>query len=259
MRILIIEDEQSAARRLERIVKEVISDAHIIACLATVEETLSYWEKADSLPELILMDIHLADGSAFDILDQITINCPIIFTTAYDEYALQAFKHNSIDYLLKPIKKTELQLAVDKLRRLQGNQDRAIDYEKLAQHMLQDQQAESINRFVIKYGGKIKMVELDEIAYFYIESKVTLLKTFSGRSYALDYNLEELDDLLPPQNFFRINRSCIVQVSAIEEMHRLSKSRIKLTLNPPANFEVIASSEKSSEFKKWLPRANKLH
>lgn len=256
MKILIIEDEIGAARRLSRILAEVLPQAQIVDIISSVEQALAFLKKENGALDLIMMDIHLSDGSAFDILEKVPITCPIIFTTAYDEYAMEAFKHNSIDYLLKPIKKESLEHAYEKLQRFQLPQSNQLDYQKLAKNILHAQDAH-IKRFVIKYGGKIKTVEIAEVAYCYIQSKVTFLKTFDGRSYGTDYNLEELEEMLPKQRFFRFNRSCIVQVSAIDEMYRLSKSRIKLKLRPPADFEIIASTEKTSDFKKWLPQAER--
>lgn len=251
MNILIIEDELSAAKRLHKLVSELRPHAHILDSLDTVEASLD-WLNKHAAPDLILLDIHLADGSSFEILQQHPLDTPIIFTTAYDEYALQAFKVNSIDYLLKPIKRGELDQALAKYEKQIGTPTaQAVDYQALAKAM-QAEQMQYQKRIVLRFRQSIKAIEIDEIAYFFIESRVCLLRTFEGKTYPVDFNLDELEEKLDPQRFFRANRQCIVSIEGIGKMHTYSKSRIKIELKPPADFETVVSSERSARFKKWL-------
>ena len=245
-RILIIEDEDAAARRLQKLVKELIPEVEMEAPLDSVEGVLN-WMQDHELPNLIFMDIHLADGSSFEIFNHVQIEKPIIFTTAYDQYAIQAFKVNTIDYLLKPIKRQELEQAIEKYRKWKGGAQ--VDYAQLARTL----QGEQYNkRFLIRIGQSIRVVEMKEAAYFYTESKITFVVTREGKRYPLDYSLENLEEMADPQSFFRINRQFIVNIEAIREMYAYSKSRVKVELKPDCDLETIVSTERSPHFKKWL-------
>ena len=246
MKVLIIEDEDAAARRLQKLVKEIIPDAELKEPLDSVEAVLN-WLDNNELPDLIFMDIHLADGSSFEIFNHVQVEKPVIFTTAYDQYAIQAFKVNTIDYLLKPIKRQELEQAIEKYRKWLGGAQ--IDYAQLARAM----QGEQYNkRFLIRIGQSIRVVEMKEAAYFYTESKISFVVTREGKRYPLDYSLEKLEEMSDPQIFFRINRQFIVNIEAIKEMYAYSKSRVKVELVPPCELETIVSTERSPYFKKWL-------
>ncbi|MCB0551002.1 MAG: response regulator transcription factor [Phaeodactylibacter sp.] len=246
MKVLIIEDEDAAARRLQKLVKEIIPEAELEEPLDSVEAVLN-WLDNNELPDLIFMDIHLADGSSFEIFNHVQVEKPVIFTTAYDQYAIQAFKVNTIDYLLKPIKRQELEQAIEKYRKWLGGAQ--IDYAQLARAM----QGEQYNkRFLIRIGQSIRVVEMKEAAYFYTESKISFVVTREGKRYPLDYSLEKLEEMSDPQIFFRINRQFIVNIEAIKEMYAYSKSRVKVELVPPCELETIVSTERSPYFKKWL-------
>ncbi|TAE57899.1 MAG: DNA-binding response regulator, partial [Bacteroidetes bacterium] len=199
----------------------------------------------------LLLDIHLADGSSFEIFRETEITCPVIFTTAYDQYAIQAFKVNSIDYLLKPIKKEELLAALQKYHQMQEKKEGSmIDFRKIFEAL--PRQREYQKRVLIRFGQHIKAIEIAQAAYFFLESKITLMRTHDGKDYPLDYNLEEMQEMLDPGQFFRINRKYIVNISAIDQMFAYSKSRVKLLLKPPCQEETIVSAERAADFREWL-------
>ncbi|MEL6592837.1 MAG: LytTR family DNA-binding domain-containing protein [Bacteroidota bacterium] len=248
MKILIIEDERLASQRLIRMIKALEPQVEVLAELESVEETLEWWAE-NTPPELMFMDIHLADGSAFEILRQLEVECPIIFTTAYDAYAIQAFKHNSIDYILKPVKKEELQAALAKFHRAQQTASANFDYQALAKAL---QEREAPKRLLIRFGQQLKAVEFEEVAYFYIEERVCFLMTHAGKRYPIDQTLDQLDGMLEPKKFFRINRQLIANIEAIDQMFTMSKSRVKISLKPEAPVDALVSSERSALFKKWL-------
>lgn len=256
MDILIIEDEQNASQRLQKLISEVSPNANVIGILDSVESAIE-WFKDHEAPDLIMLDIHLADGSSFDIFSEVNVKAPIIFTTAYDEYAIQAFKVNSVDYLLKPIKKQELASSLEKFREIYESKQNAepeIDYKKLAEAIESRNQFQE--RIVIRYGQHIKAIEIQEAAYFYVNSRITFLQTYGGKSYPVDYNLDQLEAILDPRKFFRINRKFIVNIQAIDQMYTYSKSRVKIMLNPPSDEDTIVSSERSASFKRWLTGSN---
>ena len=247
MKVLIIEDEQPAVNRLEKLIKEMDNSIEIIASLDSVEAVLD-WAQKEEMPDLLFLDIHLADGSAFEIFTRIKISKPIIFTTAYDQYAIQAFKVNAIDYLLKPIKKDELKTALEKYNTLQATT--SFDYAKLAQQ-LQKEKSQRLKRFLIRVGQNLKTIEIKDVAYFYTENKITFLTTSEGKRYAVDYSLDKLEEDLDNEIFFRVNRQFIVRVSSIAKMVTVSKSRVKIVLEP-CSIDTIVSTERSGKFKRWL-------
>lgn len=251
MNILIVEDENAAARRLEKLLAEIAPDAQILQRLDSIETTIQ-WLDANPAPDLILLDIHLADGDSFEIFKHMEVNSPVIFTTAYDEYALEAFKVNAVDYLLKPIKVKELQAAIDKYRRV--FQVKKPDYSALLESLRkQELEVNAPRRLLIRFANSIKLVDIEDAAYFYTKDKITFLITRrSGKRYPVDYPLEKLEAMLDPQSFFRINRQFIINIQAIQEMHPYSKSRIKVDLEPACDMDTIVSTERSAAFKKWL-------
>jgi DNA-binding LytR/AlgR family response regulator len=253
MKILIIEDEKAAAQRLQKLIEEVEPGAELIAVLDSIEAAVA-WFRTEKSPDLVFADIHLADGSSFEIFKEVEVEVPLIFTTAYDQYAIDAFKLNSVDYLLKPIKREELTHSFAKFRKVHTAAEPAepgIDYARLALALRQEKQ-DFQKRIVIRYGQHIKAVEIADIAYFYIDSKITLLRTFEGKNSPVDYNMDQLEEILNPSEFFRINRSCIVNIRAIDKMFAYSKSRVKIEMNPAHDQETIVSSERSALFKEWL-------
>jgi len=250
MKILIIEDENAAARRLEKLLGELAPEAVVLDRLDSVEAAV-LWLQNNPQPDLMLLDIHLADGSSFEIFDHVSIACPVIFTTAYDEYALRAFKVNAVDYLLKPIKANELAAALDKCKRL--SQTPATDYAPLLNMLRQQEGARYLRRMLIRFSNSIKLVDMSDAAYFYTKDKIAFLVSRStGKRFPVDYPLDKLESLLDPAVFFRINRQFIINVAAIKEMHPYSKSRVKVVLEPGTDQDTIVSTERSAEFKRWL-------
>ncbi|MFN8155129.1 MAG: LytTR family DNA-binding domain-containing protein [Bacteroidia bacterium] len=250
MKVLIIEDELLAAERLVKMIKEVLPDAEILDMLVSIKSTVE-WLNTHAAPDVIMMDIHLADGPSFEIFNKTRVTSPVIFTTAYDQHALEAFKVNSIDYLLKPIKKEELTKAFEKLKMLSE-----INMKRLESLMNvlsgKGGPKEYQKRIVIRYGDTIKMVEVGEVAYFYTEDKINYLCTTGNLRYPIDYNLDELESLLNPDEFFRINRQFIINIRSIEKMLAWSKSRVKVILKPATTEDTIVSTERSPYFKDWL-------
>ncbi len=254
MKILLIEDENAAARRLEKLLGEVAPDASVVGRLDSVEAAIG-WFQTNAQPDLILLDIHLADGSSFEIFEHVKVKSPVIFTTAFDEYALKAFKVNAVDYLLKPIKINELAEAIDKYRRVFQPTAPTADYSGLLQTLRQQEGGQFyLRRMLIRFSNSFRLVDMSDAAYFYTKDKITFLVTRStAKRFPVDYPLDKLETLLDPAVFFRINRQFIINVAAIREMHPYSKSRVKVDLEPPtSDLETIVSTERSSEFKKWL-------
>lgn len=250
MKVLIIEDENAAARRLEKLLAEVEPEAVVLQRLDSVESSI-LWLQNNPQPDLILLDIHLADGASFEIFEHTAVTCPIIFTTAYDEYALQAFKVNAVDYLLKPIKTNELSAAIEKYKRVFTSN--VPDYSALLETLRRQEGQNYLRRMLIRFGNSIKLVDMSDAAYFYTKDKIAFLVSRStGKRFPVDYPLDKLENMLDPKIFFRINRQFIVNVAAIKEMHPYSKSRVKVELDPSTDLETIVSTERSADFKKWL-------
>jgi two-component system response regulator LytT len=243
MKIVLIEDEAPALRRLEKIIAEHAPDAEIVQRLDSVEATVQYLQQQPA-PDLIFMDIHLADGSAFDVFEQVEVSAPIVFTTAFDAYTLRAFKVNAIDYLMKPIKSEEVKAALEKFHQWQI---------RVVTPPLKAAPAEPLRRILVRLGQSMRLVEVQDVAYFYTRDKLTFLVTRStGKRYPLDMPLDRLEDCLDSSLFFRINRQFIVQIHAIKEMHPHSKSRLKIDLDPPADVETVVSTERAADFRQWL-------
>jgi len=249
MKVLIIEDEIFAAEKLEQMLLEINPSITVLAKLGSINQSVKWL--VNHTCDLIFLDIQLSDGISFSIFDQITINTPIIFTTAYDQYAIKAFQLNSISYLLKPIRKVELEESLIKYRSLKSAF--TIDFDMLLAN-IQGREPEYKKRFLIQIGEKIKKVELGEIAYFFVLEKAVFMKTFQGNTYPVEYTLDKLESLINPEKFFRINRKYIVNMDAISNMSAYSRSRVKLELKPKTEdeFDTIVSIDRSSDFKKWL-------
>jgi len=251
IRILIIEDEAAAAKRLNKMIEEQMPGAEIFNPVTSIVAAVQ-WFKTNPMPGLIFADIHLADGSSFEIFKQVKPTCPIIFITAYDQYALEAFKLNSIHYLLKPVKKEELGEALDRFRkRYPAQQFPSINFEKMLS-ALNKPSGNYKERFVIRFGEHIKTIESQDVAYFYTENKANFAVMKDAKRYPIDHNLDELEQLIDPKNFFRINRQFIISYHAITEMVSWSKARVLIKLNPPSKFETIVSTERAASFKMWL-------
>ncbi|MDX1463101.1 MAG: LytTR family DNA-binding domain-containing protein [Marinirhabdus sp.] len=250
MNVLIIEDEKPAARRLQRMLER--KEVQVDQMLHSVEEAVQ-WFQNNEHPDLIFLDIQLSDGLSFEIFDEVEIKSAIIFTTAYDEYALQAFKLNSIDYLLKPIDEEELASAVKKYESLQPKQETLqMNFEDIKKLLTNPVEREYKKRFTTKIGQHIKMIAVDEIECFYSENKGTYAHTIDGRDYLLDTTLEQLEDELEPQTFFRISRKFYININAIKDIISYTNSRLQLKLNSYKEQEVIVARERVKDFKLWL-------
>ena len=250
MKVIIIEDEKPSARRLQRMLEQL--DIQAETMLHSVEESLE-WFQNNQHPDLIFLDIQLSDGLSFEIFEHISIQSAVIFTTAYDEYALQAFKLNSIDYLLKPIDADDLKNAVDKFRERMPKQEAVtLDFNDIKKLLVNPIEREYKKRFSVKVGQHLKLINIDEIECFYSENKGTYLHTTEGRNYLLDTTLEQLEDVLEPQTFFRINRKFFVSINAIKDMLSYTNSRLQIKLNSYKEQEVIVARERVKAFKDWL-------
>jgi len=247
MKVIIIEDEQATAQRLQKMIGELDPEIEVIRILDSIESSIA-WFGENPAPDLIFQDIHLADGSAFEIYKTIKVDAPVIFTTAYDKYAIEAFQVNSIDYLLKPVTREQLQHSLDKWKRVSAKGSK-VDYEALAGLLAPPSYQK---RFMVRYGQKIKVIATDDIAYFYTLQGNNFFKTFDGMEYPSDYSLDKLESMLDPDRFYRVNRQTIISINSIKDMYSWSKSRVKIELEPPGDFETIASTERSGGFKKWL-------
>jgi DNA-binding LytR/AlgR family response regulator len=252
MKVLLIEDEEPASKRLEKMIKEIDPAITIVNTIVSVISSIK-WLKENSLPDLIISDIQLSDGLSFEIFKDFDSLCPIIFTTAYNQYAIDAFKVNSIDYLLKPVKKEALATAIEKYKKLFSVKHQQFpDLSKLLLAMEAEAKPAYKSRFVVKYGEHLKTIKIQEVAYFYTEDKINFITTTEGRRYIIDYHLDSLEEILDPAIFFRINRQYIISINAIAEMLAYSKSRVFIKLNPPSKHETIVSTERSGDFKAWL-------
>ncbi len=246
---LLVEDEKLAADRLERMLQQIAPDIRVQAKVDSVSAAVAFLKNQQ--PELIFLDIHLADGSGFEIFEQVQVSCPVIFTTAYDEYALRAFQVNGIAYLLKPISPEALAGSLQKLKAIQASGTQVASLEALLSQIRKGESPYR-KRFLVAYGNTIKSIGISEVAYFFAENKAVYLVEKSGSKYVLDETLDQLSEGLDPEVFFRVNRSFMVQIDAIHQMHAYSRSRIKLDLQPACDKECISSSEKTAEFKDWL-------
>jgi DNA-binding LytR/AlgR family response regulator len=249
MNIIIIEDEKPAARRLDRMLQNL--NIEVNAMLHSVEESIA-WFHANKHPDLIFLDIQLSDGLSFEIFENIDIKSAIIFTTAYDEYALQAFKLNSIDYLLKPIDNEDLETAVNKYKgRVSEKKSVSIDFNDIKK-LINQQEKEYKKRFTVKVGQHLKMITTDNIECFYSENKGTYIHTTDNRDYLIDLTLEQLENELEPQTFFRVNRKFNININAIKDMISYTNSRLQIKLKSYTEQEVIVSRERVRDFKDWL-------
>jgi two-component system response regulator LytT len=250
MNIIIIEDEKPAARLLLRKVEKL--GLKVNTLLHSVEESVE-WFQNNNHPDLIFLDIQLSDGLSFEIFEKIDIKSAVIFTTAFDEYALRAFKLNSIDYLLKPIDEDELEIAVNKFKnQVQKNTVSNLDFEMIKKMILGNETKEYKNRFSVKIGQQLKVILIDEVECFYSENKGTYLHTFENRNYLLDLTLEQIEEELDPKEFYRVSRKFIIPLKAFKEIQVYSNSRLKVVLPSYKDEEVIVSREKVSDFKTWI-------
>ncbi|MEM7085748.1 MAG: LytTR family DNA-binding domain-containing protein [Bacteroidota bacterium] len=250
MNVLIIEDEKPSARRLQRMLEKL--DVQVDKMLHNVQDAVE-WFANNEHPDLIFLDIQLSDGLSFEIFDEVDVNSAIIFTTAFDEYALQAFKLNSIDYLLKPIDEEELEAAVKKyLARAPQTQNVQLNFDDIKKLLTNPVEREYKKRFTTKIGQHIKMIPVDEIECFYSENKGTYAHTIDGRNYLLDTTLEQMESEISPEVFFRINRKFYININAIKDIISYTNSRLQLKLNSYNEQEVVVARERVRDFKLWL-------
>lgn len=254
MKVLLIEDEQHAAEALKAIILKLRPGTEVLASLGSVEESVK-WINLHPAPELIFSDIHLSDGNSFEIFRQVEVKCPVIFTTAYNQYAIEAFKVNSVDYLLKPIKTEEVAKAIRKYEQLQQHHlsQELGNLQNLLQHSQNPRrQSGTKSRFMVRSGQSIKAIPSEEVAYFLAEEGVVFLVTFQGKRFIVNYTLDQLEEQLDPDSFFRANRQLIVHIEAVKEVKPYFKGRLYLLLHPDAESEMIISSSKAPAFKDWL-------
>jgi len=251
IRTLIIEDESPAAKRLQRMLEQVEPSINVLDTLESVSSAVK-WLENNPQPDLLMLDIQLADGLSFEIFKQVTIDSFVIFTTAYDQYAIKAFELNSIDYLLKPVNKEKLNKAIGKYKKLKGD-SASFDIQALLETM--DQARKKFKeRFAINVGVRIKSIETSKVAFFYSLDKSTFLCTEENRHYPIDYALDKLEELLDPDHFFRVNRQYMVNYYAIEKINVLSKSRVAIQTIPATDETMLVSTARTHQFRLWLDR-----
>jgi len=252
MKILIIEDEELAVKKLQKTLAATTADAEVVGTADSIKSSVE-WLQQNPTPDLILMDIELADGQSFEIFNLTEVKSPVIFTTSYDEYALKAFKVNSVDYLLKPVQKEELQAALNKFTKLRSSSKPDINIDSLVkelQHKLQHK--EFRKRFLVKHAQKLVSIEVDDIAYFYSDGRLNFFKTNDNRKFVVDYTMDELEDMLDPEKYFRISRSFYVSINSVDKIDDYFGNRLILGIKPVVDKEALVSREKVTEFKKWL-------
>ena len=249
MNIIIIEDEKPAARLLQRKVEKL--GLQVNQMLHSVEESID-WFNNNSHPDLIFLDIQLSDGLSFEIFENIDIKSAVIFTTAYDEYALRAFKLNSIDYLLKPIDEEDLEVAINKFKARNQAQNISLDFEAIKRMLVNPVEKEYKKRFSVKIGQQLKVISIDEVECCYSENKGTYIHTIDNRDYLIDSTLEVVEAEINPNDFYRVSRKFIVPLKAVKEIQVYSNSRLKIILPTYKDDEVIVARERVSDFKEWI-------
>ena len=250
MRILIVEDEPLAATRLEKLILKINPNVIISDKLTSVEETIRWFEE-NSEPDLLFLDVQLADGTCFEIIDHVMIECPVIFTTAYDQYALKAFKVNSIDYLLKPIDDEELRASIEKFK----NQEKPTDIDSQLKGLLSLIKPETPNykkTYLVHFQNELIPVKTEEFAYFYMDAGMVKGRTLSNSVYTLDKKLEDLEDDLDPTQFFRVNRQYVVNKEAIVSISFYFNGKLTVKVKPPSQERIVVSKAKASELKRWM-------
>lgn len=251
MKIVVIEDEELAVDILITTIMEIRPDAEILESLSSIKEAVK-WFQNNTPPDLIFCDIHLPDGKSFEIFKRVEVKSPVIFTTAYDQYAIEAFQVNSIDYLLKPIKKEDVVKALEKFENLQ--KDQLLKKIENMQSLLGSVSTPTTfrKRFVVKQGQNMKTIPSEEVAGFLAEEGLVFLYNFTGQRFIINYTLEQLEEELEKWKFFRVNRKFIVNIDAIEQIKPYFNSRLIIKSHPPLNFEHIVSTNRVADFKKWL-------
>lgn len=242
MKAIILEDEIIASNRLKRMINEIDEEIEVLAAFTSIQDTASFLLELEEQPDILFLDIHVVDGNSFELFNILDINSKVIFTTAYDEYAVEAFRKNAIDYLLKPIKKDQLKEAIKRAK--PGTEIKeAIPVEEGYK-----------SRILIKFGSKIKSVKTEDIAYIFSQNKISYFYTHSGDRVPSDYKLQDLEEMLDPDLFFRLNRQFIAYIDSISKISTHNASRLKIELTPPIDEKIVVSTEKTRIFKKWIER-----
>jgi len=254
MNVLIVEDETLAVERLIRLLRKTEEPFVLQGILESIEEAVSFFSSGQKT-DLLFLDIELTDGKSFEIFNRVTVDTPIIFTTAYDQYALQAFKHFSIDYLLKPVQQADLNSALTKWKRLGANQENGQQQLSKIKEWLLSEKQKPKERLLIKSGNKLQYKQIEEVAWFFADGKEVYIYTRNeNKKFLIDYTLEQLESLLDKQKFFRISRKAIVNAYAIAEVKGLISTRLEVKLNQPCEHELTISRDRSTAFKVWLDR-----
>jgi DNA-binding LytR/AlgR family response regulator len=252
MNVVIVEDEALASERLVDMLQKTGESVNILAILETIEESVSFLS-IEKKPDLLFLDIELADGRSFEIFNKVNVNVPIIFITAYDQYALQAFKHFSIDYLLKPVQQEDLNTALIKWRRMANQPGTVNDHLIQLTDWLNKEKLKPKERLLIKSGNKLQYKPTEEVAYFFADGKEVYIYTLrENKKFLIDYTLEQLESQLDNDKFFRISRKVIVNANAIAEIKGLISTRLEVKLNQPCEHELTISRDRSAAFKAWL-------
>jgi len=256
LKVLIIEDEIPAQRLLKETLQEINSETEVVDCLNSIKSAVE-WFQNNPHPEIVLLDIQLSDGLSFEIFKQMKIESMIIFTTAYDEYAMQAFKVNSLDYLLKPIEKDELQVAFEKYyqynKQFIQEKNSNIDFSALAS-LIKNEKSEYRKRFLIQSNESFFHLPIEQIAFFYSMQGITFAVTFEKREYPINFSLENLKEQLNPEYYFKINRQIIINIEGIKRVHTYFNGKLKLETKPEHSEEIIVGKDKAASFKRWLDR-----
>lgn len=252
MKILIVEDEELAVKKLQKTLAAVDDTAEVVGTAECIKSTVE-WLQNNPAPDLILMDIELSDGQSFEIFNLIEVKSPVIFTTSYDEFALKAFKVNSVDYLLKPVQKEELQAALNKFKKLKEDSKSDLNIESLVKELQQKLQPKEFRkRFLVKHAQKLVSIEITDIAYFYSDGRLNFFKTTDNKKFVVDYTMDELEEMLDPERYFRISRSFYVSIESVDKIDDYFGNRLILSLKPAVDKESLVSREKVTEFKKWM-------
>jgi two-component system response regulator LytT len=256
MNILIVEDEELAVKKIQKTLSGVDPNANVVGITDSITATVDWLNKNPS-PDLILMDIELSDGQSFEIFTRVEVKSAVVFTTSYDEYALKAFKVNSIDYLLKPIQKEDLESALQKYRQMKNmyasGRTPDLNVDNLVKELRQKlQPKEYRKRFLVKHAQKLVSIEVEEIAYFFSDGRLNFFKTYDNKKFVVDYTMDELEDMLDPERYFRISRAFYIAVDSVDQIHDYFGNRLLLHLKPAVDKEAIVSREKVTDFKKWM-------
>ncbi|GAA4832767.1 LytTR family DNA-binding domain-containing protein [Algivirga pacifica] len=253
-KILIAEDEALSARKLKKMLEDIVPQFEVVEITDSVSGTLAFLKQHQV--DLIFLDIHLSDGNSFDIFDQINIETPIIFTTAFDQYALSAFQQNSIDYLLKPIGKQELQKSIDKFLKYfnpkSSEATEKVDYKALSELVAEQMSPSYRERFMVYVRDELRSIKAEEVAFFFAESRAVFMTTLEGQTYDLSFTLEQLEKELNPKQFIRVNRKYLLHREAIQQVIQYSKSKLKISTTPEAPTDMLVPAEKVSKFKDFL-------